>query len=43
MNLSTNNYCSYQAVSFIYHLFPVLQKSHDLIFIYLLGICDFNP
>ena len=29
------------AVSFIYHLFPVLQKSHDLIFTYSLGMRDF--
>jgi hypothetical protein len=30
-------------VSAIYHLFPILQKSHDLIFIYSPGIRDFNP
>ena len=29
------------AVSVISHLFPVLQKSHDLIFISLLGKRDF--
>jgi len=30
-------------ISAIYHLFPILQKSHDLIFIYSPGIRDFNP
>ena len=29
-------------VSAIYHLFLILQKSHDLIFIYSPGIPDFN-
>ena len=31
------------AISAIYHLFPILQKSRDLIFIYSPGIPDFNP
>ena len=29
------------SISAIYHLFPILQKSHDLIFIYSPGIPDF--
>ena len=32
---------SFGTVSAIYHLFPMLQKSHDLIFIYSPGIRDF--
>ena len=30
------------SISAIYHLFPILQKSHDLIFIYSPGMRDFN-
>jgi len=31
------------SISAIYHLFPILQKSHDLIFIYSPGMRDFKP
>ena len=30
------------SIAAIYHLFPILQKSHDLIFIYSPGMRDFN-
>jgi hypothetical protein len=30
-------------IAAIYRLLPILQKGHDLIFIYSPGISDFNP